>query len=163
MMITGLFHVALRTEHLTRTIRFFEQVMGMHEVPRPPNIKFPGAWLALPDKSIEPIIHLYAGVAAVGPGETLPKDNIQGVVDHLSLTAKGYHDIVAKLNQFGLSWRAQNTNPENLQLFFNDPNGLKIELSFVPTAEGGLPSVADAHKYRANERFFVAEQYRQFD
>jgi catechol 2,3-dioxygenase-like lactoylglutathione lyase family enzyme len=162
-MITGLFHVALRTEHLTRTIRFFEQVMGMHEVPRPPNIKFPGAWLALPDKSIEPIIHLYAGVAAVGPGETLPKDNIQGVVDHLSLTAKGYHDIVAKLNQFGLSWRAQNTNPENLQLFFNDPNGLKIELSFVPTAEGGLPSVADAHKYRANERFFVAEQYRQFD
>jgi catechol 2,3-dioxygenase-like lactoylglutathione lyase family enzyme len=162
-MITGLFHVALRTEHLTRTIHFFEQVMGMHEVPRPPNIKFPGAWLALPNKSIEPIIHLYAGIAAVGPGEILPRDNIQGVVDHLSLTARGYHDIVAKLNHFGLDWRAQNTNPENLQLFFCDPNGLKIELSFMPADEGGLPEVLEAHKYRANERFFVADQYRQFD
>jgi catechol 2,3-dioxygenase-like lactoylglutathione lyase family enzyme len=162
-MITGLFHVALRTEHLTRTIQFFVQVMGMHDVPRPPNIKFPGAWLALPDKSIDPIIHLYAGIAALGLGEVLPKDNIQGVVDHLSLTATGYHDIVAKLNHFGLAWRAQNTNPENLQLFFHDPNGLKIELSFVPSLEGGLPAVADGNKYRANERFFVAEQYRQFD
>jgi hypothetical protein len=119
--------------------------------------------LALPDKSIDPIIHLHAGIAAVGPGEVLPKDNVQGVVDHLSLPAKGYHDIVARLDQFGLAWRAQNTNPKNLQLFFNDPNGLKIELSFVPTAEGGLPVVADANKYRANERFFVAEQYRRFD
>jgi catechol 2,3-dioxygenase-like lactoylglutathione lyase family enzyme len=164
MMISAMLHLALRTAHLARTIAFYERMVGLNEVARPPNIKFPGAWLALGTPSADPIIHLYAGEAAISPGESLPKDNLQGVVDHLALAATGFHEIRDRLDGHRIAWRAQNSNPKNLQLFFHDPNGLKIELSFDPAAEPGMPiSLAQHQIYRAAERFFVADQYLQFD
>jgi catechol 2,3-dioxygenase-like lactoylglutathione lyase family enzyme len=163
-MIAGLFHLALRTAHLSRTVNFYQQVVGLREVARPPNIKFPGAWLALPVAPHDAIVHLYSGVAAVGEGETLPKDNLAGVVDHLSLLASGFVAQVAELEKLGISWRAQNSNPANLQLFFHDPNGLKLELTFQPELEAGVPlAFTEKQKYRANERFFQTTEYVQFD
>jgi catechol 2,3-dioxygenase-like lactoylglutathione lyase family enzyme len=163
-MIAGLFHLALRTGNLPRTVHFYEQVLGLREVPRPPNIKFPGAWLALPNPPFDAIIHVYAGIAAVGEGETLPKDNLASAVDHLSLLATGFVAQVAELERLHISWRAQNTNPTNLQLFVHDPNGLKLELTFNPANETGTPIVlTEGQKYLANERFFQIAEYVQFD
>jgi catechol 2,3-dioxygenase-like lactoylglutathione lyase family enzyme len=163
-MITGLFHTTIRTQHLRRTINFYEKIVGLKEVPRSANIKFPGAWLALPILNGNAIIHLYAGDAAIGEGESLPLDNSTGVVDHLALQAYGFSAIHQAIVATGLNWRAQNSNPNNLQLFVHDPNGLKIELSFNPANEVDVTlQLTEAQTYRANERFFDFEQYGKFD
>ena len=45
--LTGLFHVAIKTADLDKTVRFYKQVLGCREAPRP-DLGFPGAWLAVP-------------------------------------------------------------------------------------------------------------------
>jgi catechol 2,3-dioxygenase-like lactoylglutathione lyase family enzyme len=163
-MITGMFHLAVRTAHVARTIKFYEQVVGLQEVPRPPGLKFPGAWLALPNDPKAAIIHLYGGVAAASESEVIPTHNNEGVADHLCLSASGATEVMALLERSKVNWRAQNSNPTNFQLFFHDPNGMKLELSFKPNNELNLPSlIAPEKTYRANERFFNANQYAAFD
>jgi catechol 2,3-dioxygenase-like lactoylglutathione lyase family enzyme len=162
-MITGMFHLALRTANVAATVAFYEKIVGLHEVPRPPGLKFPGAWLALPSDPKAAIIHLYAGVAAAAEGEIVPQNNSQGIADHLCLSAIGAANVMAVLNEYAVPWRAQNSNPNNFQLFFHDPNGLKLELSFKPAGETNLPqSLLPEQIYRANERFFEPSDYRRF-
>jgi catechol 2,3-dioxygenase-like lactoylglutathione lyase family enzyme len=162
-MITGMFHLALRTANVAATVAFYEKVVGLREVARPPGLKFPGAWLALPNDPKAAIIHLYAGVAAVAEGETVPQNNHQGIADHLCLSAIGAANVIAVLNEYAIPWRAQDSNPNNFQLFFYDPNGLKLELSFKPAVEQNLPpSLTPEQTYRANERFFELSDYVRF-
>ncbi len=75
MLISGLFHVAIRTADLDKTVSFYTQVLGLKEVPRPENLSFPGAWLAAPDAMGQVIVHVYAG-SAHGPA---------AITDHVPL------------------------------------------------------------------------------
>ena len=59
MEVTGLFHVAIKTNDLDATVNFYTDVLGMKLVHRP-DFGFPGAWIAAGDSI--PIIHIYAGV-----------------------------------------------------------------------------------------------------
>ena len=160
-MITGIFHCALRTADLPATILFYTQILGLLNVPRPPSIKFEGAWLALPTPTMEAIIHVYAGATALDTNGKMAANNEQGIVDHLSLAAQGFLQMRATLANAGISWREQNRAGELIwQMFFHDPNGLKIELTFHQAAEPGLPvAIAPQNRYKAEERFFNAEQY----
>ena len=58
MQVTGLFHVAIKTNDLDATVKFYTEVLGMKLVHRP-DFGFPGAWIAAGDSI--PIIHIYAG------------------------------------------------------------------------------------------------------
>jgi catechol 2,3-dioxygenase-like lactoylglutathione lyase family enzyme len=58
MQVTGLFHVAIKTNDLDATVKFYTEVLGMKLVHRP-DFGFPGAWIAAGDDI--PIIHIYAG------------------------------------------------------------------------------------------------------
>ena len=44
MEIRRLDHAALLVKDVERSRRFYGQVLGMEEVPRPSNFAFPGAW-----------------------------------------------------------------------------------------------------------------------
>ena len=57
MQVTGLFHVAIKTNDLDATVKFYTDVLGMKLVHRP-DFGFPGAWIAAGDSI--PIIHIYA-------------------------------------------------------------------------------------------------------
>ena len=48
MQITGLFHVAIKTNDLDATVKFYTDVLGMTLAHRP-DFGFPGAWIAGPD------------------------------------------------------------------------------------------------------------------
>jgi catechol 2,3-dioxygenase-like lactoylglutathione lyase family enzyme len=61
--ISNLFHVAIKTNDLDATVRFYTEVLGLHKVARP-DFGYPGAWLAAPGGAA--IIHLYAGGPALG-------------------------------------------------------------------------------------------------
>ena len=64
MQVTGLFHVAIKTNDLDATVKFYTEVLGMKLVHRP-DFGFPGAWIAAGDSV--PIIHIYAGGPALAP------------------------------------------------------------------------------------------------
>jgi catechol 2,3-dioxygenase-like lactoylglutathione lyase family enzyme len=160
MLITGLFHCAIRTADLPRTRAFYLGVLGMVDVPRPASIKFDGAWFALPTPTKDVIVHVYAGDVAKGTDGTIAPHNEQGVVDHLSVSAHGFLDFRARFQKMGLSHREQNNGSTNWQMFVHDPNGLKIELTFEQTGEQGLPvDIPPALKYKAAERFFNPSEY----
>jgi catechol 2,3-dioxygenase-like lactoylglutathione lyase family enzyme len=162
MLITGIFHCAIRTADLPLTRDFYMGVMGMTELARPAALTFEGAWFALPTPTKEVIIHVYAGAVAKGMDGTIATHNEQGVVDHLSLSAHGFLAFRAHFQALGLSHREQNNGGTNWQMFVHDPNGLKIELTFEQTGEQGLPVEIPAHlKYTAAERFFNAQEYQQ--
>jgi catechol 2,3-dioxygenase-like lactoylglutathione lyase family enzyme len=162
MLITGLFHCAIRTSDLAATRHFYCNVLGMVDVPRPASIKFEGAWFALPTPTKDVIVHVYAGDVAKGTDGSIAPHNEQGVVDHLSVSAHGFLGFRAKFQSLGLSHREQNNGSTNWQMFVHDPNGLKIELTFEQTGEQGLPvPIPDALKYKAAERFFNPAEYRE--
>ena len=62
MEVTGLFHVAIKTNNLDATVKFYTDVLGMKLVHRP-DFGFPGAWIAAGDSV--PIVHIYAGGPAL--------------------------------------------------------------------------------------------------
>ena len=66
MEVTGLFHVAIKTNDLDATVKFYTDVLGMKLVHRP-DFGFPGAWIAAGDNV--PIVHIYAGGPALVDGK----------------------------------------------------------------------------------------------
>ena len=161
MLISGLFHVAIRTADLDKTVSFYTNVLGLKEVPRPANLTFPGAWLAVPNATGQVIVHVYAGSAAKDIEGRAPANNEAGAVDHISLMAQGYLKYRARFQTLGISAREQNPKGgANWQMFVHDPNGIKIELTFDQAAEPDLPVPIEAERrYEASERFFNPKEY----
>ena len=153
-IITGLFHVAIKTGDLAATLHFYCDVIGLTQAPRP-DFGFPGAWLAVPTPLGSAIVHIYAGGPAMGADGEAPLGT--GAIDHLSMTASGYHAFVERFRAEGLDWREFLIPGTTLwQLFVHDPNGVMLELTFEGRAEVGPgPDLSEARRYRAGEAFFT--------
>jgi catechol 2,3-dioxygenase-like lactoylglutathione lyase family enzyme len=153
MIITGLFHVAIKTNDLDANVKFYTEVLGLTTVPRP-DFGFPGAWLGVPTPVGQAIIHLYAGGPAMGPDGKGALGT--GAIDHVSITASGWDDCVARLKQHGHDWREALVPGTPLwQIFVYDPNGVMLEITFDGRAEGrATPNIPDALLYRAGVSFF---------
>ena len=68
------------------------------------------------------------------------KDLVKGVLDHMAFTAQDLPGSVAKLKSCGVGYELRKLPDYGTwQLFFNDPNGAKVELDFdaaEPAPEG---------------------------
>ena len=134
--IAGLAHVAIKAADLEATIAFYQQVIGLELVPRPP-FNFPGAWLGTDGNAL---VHLYGGQRALAPDGSNPHET--GSVDHVSFWAQGYTGQRARLEKFGLPFREARPPETTLaQLFVLDPNGVMLEMTYdlrhEPGAEPG--------------------------
>ncbi len=158
MPITGLLHVAIKTEDLEATVAFYTKVIGLRLAPRP-DFGFAGAWLAVPTAVGEAVIHIYAGGPALGREGRVPPET--GAIDHVSVTAVGWNAFRERFAQAGLPWREfLIPNTTYWQLFVYDPSGVQLELTFDAQGEGiAVPEVPDAMRYRAGESFFDASCY----
>jgi catechol 2,3-dioxygenase-like lactoylglutathione lyase family enzyme len=159
MPITGLFHIAIKTADLDTTVAFYTQLMELQEVTRP-DFGFPGAWLACPTPTQPAIIHLYAGGPALGTTGSVPLGS--AAIDHLSLTATGFHAFRQRLRAAGIPWREFIVPGTDLwQLFVYDPNGVMLELTFLGTAEGSpVPDLSPGRAYEAGSSFFDPQVYQ---
>jgi catechol 2,3-dioxygenase-like lactoylglutathione lyase family enzyme len=159
-VITGLLHVAIKTEDLAATVAFYTRVIGLREVPRP-DFGFPGAWLGVPTPVGEAVIHIYAGGPALsaGGGRVPPHT---GSIDHLSITAVGWAGFQERFARHGLPWREFVIPGTTLwQQFVYDPSGVQLELTFDARAEGiPVPQIEPSRLYRPGESFFDASAYR---
>lgn len=157
-IITGLFHVAIKTADLAKTRWFYCDLLGLAEVARP-DFGYPGAWIAVPTPVGEAIIHIYAGGPALEPEGKAPSGT--GAIDHISLTAVGYHDFIARFRKQGIDWREFLVpNTTYWQLFVYDPSGVQLELTFDGRAEQGAPpDMSSGRRYVAGTSFFQPSQY----
>lgn len=130
--ITGLAHVTLKTADLPTTMAFYEQVLGLRAVARPP-FPFPGAWLGFGDDAL---VHVVAGDRAREADGTMAQGT--GVVDHVSFWARGYRAQCERLQDFGLPY-CESCPPQTslAQVFVLDPNRVLIELTYDLRNESG--------------------------
>ena len=140
MAVAALDHFNIRTPRLDETKRFFAEVIGLREGPRPP-FSFPGAWMYAGDR---PIVHLIGAAAADDltaetPEPFGPRAGLTGAVDHLAFAATDFAAMKRRLEEAGLDY-VERTLPGygQKQLFLADPNGVTIELIF-PKPERGPP------------------------
>ena len=158
MIISGLFHVAIKTNDLAATRAFYCDVLGLADVFRP-DFGYPGAWLACPLPGGQAIIHVYAGGPALGTDGRAPVGS--AAIDHLSLACSGFHEFAARFREAGLAYREFLVPGTTLwQLFVYDPSGVQLELTFEGSAESGAaPDMSPGRAYVAGSGFFDAATY----
>ena len=143
MPITQLNHFSIRTTDLDATRRFYTEVMGLTEGPRPP-FPFPGAWLYSGDHgSYENATVHVIGVDLNDPeglktylGDRDPS-TLQGTgtVDHIAFFATGVEEMRERLARAGIEFRERTVPLLGLhQIFVNDPSDVVIELNY-PSGE----------------------------
>jgi catechol 2,3-dioxygenase-like lactoylglutathione lyase family enzyme len=100
---------------------FYVQVLGLTEGPRPP-FTFPGYWLYSGGNAV---LHL-VGRTGSGPGPLST-----GKFNHVSFRTSGLPAAREKLKAHGIKWGESGVPGYDLyQIFFLDPAGVKIELTF---------------------------------
>ena len=122
MSVGVLDHYNVSTRDLGATVRFYEEILGLVNGPRPP-FDFPGAWLY---SEGHPVLHL---------NDISPTDKKQppdsGVIDHVSFGSRGFDAMKRHLAQKGVPFRVNEVpNSSRRQIFLSDPNNVLIELNF---------------------------------
>ena len=122
MSVGVLDHYNVSTRKLDETVRFYEDVLGFVNGPRPP-FDFPGAWL------------YSAGHAVLHLNDIAQTDKQQrpdlGVIDHVAFGCRGFQATKQHLNGKGVPHHVnQVPNSTRWQIFLRDPNNVEIELNF---------------------------------
>ena len=122
MSVGMLDHYNVSTRNLRDTVRFYEEVLGLVNGPRPP-FDFPGAWLY---SEGHPVLHLND----ISPTDK-PQRPDSGVIDHIAFGSRGFDAIKQHLTGKGVSFRVNEVpNSSRRQIFLTDPNNVLIELNF---------------------------------
>ena len=119
MPATSMNHFTVLTDDVDLTVRFYDDLLGLHAGPRPA-FDFPGAWLYADDT---PILHVVGG---------RPKSELKaGVIDHMAFTGRGLSATLATLKARGMQYTCRRqVSSGTWQVFFMDPNGARVELDF---------------------------------
>jgi catechol 2,3-dioxygenase-like lactoylglutathione lyase family enzyme len=122
MSVGVLDHYNVSTRNLRDTVRFYEEVLGLVNGPRPP-FDFPGAWLY---SEGHPVLHLND----ISPTDK-PQRPDSGVIDHIAFGSRGFEALKQHLAGKGVSFRVNEVpNSSRRQIFVTDPNNVLIELNF---------------------------------
>jgi catechol 2,3-dioxygenase-like lactoylglutathione lyase family enzyme len=139
MALQHLAHCSIRTDKLAETRRFYIDVLGLSEGPRP-NFPFPGVWLYLGDKDVIHIVGIDpddpAGLEGYLGGRQGGGGSDTGSIDHVAFVARNVSEIKTRLEGNAISFRQRTVPGMDLeQIFVVDPNGVTIELNFPGEAE----------------------------
>lgn len=121
MAVLGMNHFTVLTDDVPRTVEFYSRLLGLADGPRP-DLGFPGAWMYAGDTAV---LHIIGG---------RNREQLRaGVIDHMAFTARGLSDTIATLTAYNIEHICrQQVGTRLWQVFFNDPNGAKVELDFAP-------------------------------
>ena len=126
LLVSGLDHYTLRcrADEIDVLRDFYAAVLGLR-AGRRPDFDFPGHWLYLGDR---PVVHVAGRLPPDAPdgapGQT-------GRFDHLSFVGTDRAAVEAHLDRTGVRYQGTPVPGFPLyQLFFHDPVGMKVELTF---------------------------------
>ena len=116
-------HVSICVTDLARARRFYGDVLGLREVPRP-DLGFPGAWYAVGEnQELHLIVH--------PPSKTMRgTPEIDGRDGHFAFRVSSYEETLARLRQQNvpLIESPRNKTPW-AQIYVTDPDGNVIEFN----------------------------------
>lgn len=119
MALTDLDHYNIFTGNLDRSVKFYEQVLGLHNGKRP-DFGIPGAWLYCGEKAV---VHLV--------GIKQNEKSGAGTIDHVAFRATDFEGMKENLQKRGIKFSEMSVPDFNVrQIFVHDPDGVKVELNF---------------------------------
>jgi catechol 2,3-dioxygenase-like lactoylglutathione lyase family enzyme len=132
-MIAGLEHLLVLSEDIEAARDFYEQAVGLRTGDRPP-LEFPGYWLYAGDV---PCLHIADRAAYRAHAATLGLDVGEHAgpagsapVDHIAFGAADYEAVSQRLAAAGIEpIRNDVAGGGPRQLFFDDPEGLRVEIN----------------------------------
>ena len=146
MALSHIEHILVAADDIDATRDWYARVLGMKSGPHP-DFGFPVHWMYLGDVDI---VHI--GPSAKMAGENQKKylgrtsqggTAGTGAIDHIAFRATGLREMLVHLKKEKIQFTQRRANGQALfQLFFFDPNGIKIELNYdAKEAEGVSPDL----------------------
>ncbi|KAJ8615314.1 hypothetical protein MRB53_034686 [Persea americana] len=123
--LLSLNHVSFVCKSVTRTARFYEEVLGFMLIKRPSSFNFKGAWLFNYGIGIHLLECNSPDDAPVKKGVINPKDN------HISFQCSDMDLLMRKLEALNIDYATAVIKEGGVkvdQLFFHDPDGYMIEI-----------------------------------
>ena len=122
LTIESVHHVAITVSDIERSKRFYGEVLGLPEVPRP-DFPFGGAWYEIDGRQVHLIVH--DGTRTLRG--TMAIDVKDG---HFALRVRSYAEALDYLRSRGVECVALPQNKtEWAQIYVTDPDGNVIELN----------------------------------
>jgi catechol 2,3-dioxygenase-like lactoylglutathione lyase family enzyme len=146
MPLTHIEHILVAADDIDATRDWYARVLGMTSGPHP-DFGFPVHWMYLGGVDV---VHIgpsakmagaiqkqYLGRTSQGTGQGT------GAIDHIAFRATGLRAMLEHLRNEKIKFTQRRANGQALfQLFFHDPNGIKIELNYEASeAEGIAPEL----------------------
>jgi catechol 2,3-dioxygenase-like lactoylglutathione lyase family enzyme len=116
-------HINIRApaELLQREKRFFCEILGLRQGPRP-NFSSKGFWLYAGD---QPIVHLSERQLSVPAGQ-------RGHLDHVAFRARDLEALLQRLHEAGIDYRTDYLADLGMtQVFLQSPSATGIEVNFI--------------------------------
>jgi catechol 2,3-dioxygenase-like lactoylglutathione lyase family enzyme len=146
MPLSHIEHFLVASDDIDATRDWYARVLGMTSGPHP-DFGFPVHWMYVGGVDV---VHIGPSAKMAGAiqkqylGRTSEASGQgTGAIDHIAFRATGLKDMIHHLRSEKISFSQRRANGQALfQLFFHDPNGIKIELNFdAAEAEGIAPEL----------------------
>jgi catechol 2,3-dioxygenase-like lactoylglutathione lyase family enzyme len=142
MAISHIEHFLVAADDIDATRDWYARVLGMTSGPHP-DFGFPVHWMYLGDvdvvhigpsaKSANDVQKKYLGRTSQDAGAGT------GAIDHIAFRATGLRAMLQHLHAQRVGFAQRRANGQALfQLFFHDPNGVKIELNYAAVEAEGI-------------------------
>ena len=143
MPLTHIEHFLVAADDIDATRDWYARVLGMTCGPHP-DFGFPVHWMYIGDVDV---VHIGPSARMAGAiqrqylGRTSEKsEQGTGALDHIAFRATDLRGMLQHLKQEKVAFTQRRANGQALfQLFFYDPNGIKIELNFDAAEAEGIP------------------------
>jgi catechol 2,3-dioxygenase-like lactoylglutathione lyase family enzyme len=146
MPLSHIEHFLVAADDIDASRDWYARVLGMTSGPHP-DFGFPVHWMYIGKLDV---VHI--GPSAKMAGEIQKKylgrtsqrsEQGTGAIDHIAFRATGLREMLHHLRSQGVPFTQRRANGQALfQLFFYDPNGIKIELNYdAAEAEGIAPEL----------------------
>jgi catechol 2,3-dioxygenase-like lactoylglutathione lyase family enzyme len=142
MPLSHIEHFLVAADDIDATRDWYARVLGMRPGPHP-DFGFPVHWMYLGD----------ADVVHIGPSAKSADENQKrylgrtsqdqgagtGAIDHIAFRATGLRAMIDHLQKNRIAFSRRRASGQALfQLFFYDPNGIKVELNYDAAEADGV-------------------------
>ena len=143
MPVSHIEHILVAADDIDATRDWYARVLGLRSGPHP-DFGFPVHWMYAGDVDV---VHIGPSAKAASArqkeylGRTSEDAGVgTGALDHIAFRATGLQAMMEHLRREGVPFSQRRANGQALfQLFFYDPNGIKIELNYASEEAVGIP------------------------